>query len=173
MIPFLAPLSELASSVINTISSYVKDKQEQKKLLIQFQHQYAQTIAELQKSLLEDQSKIIIAEATGHSWLQRNWRPITMLVFVFIIANNYVLAPYAHAFGVNLPVLQMPDKVWEIIQYGLFGYIGARSVEKGVALMTQATVAKQLAKTTQPQINDEPKRVPRVSDFNLSLEDNE
>jgi hypothetical protein len=81
------------------------------------------------------QKDIIISEATGHSWLQQSWRPITMLTFVFIIAWNYVIGPIgtwgAGIFGgPAFPVLDLPTGLWATINVGLGGYITARTVEK-------------------------------------------
>ena len=47
---------------------------------------------------LESASQIITAEAKSEHPLTAQWRPITMLVFVAIIANNYILAPYLGLF---------------------------------------------------------------------------
>lgn len=42
-----------------------------------------------------------------------SWRPITMLVFVAIIANNYTVAPYLEAmFHVGL-TLTIPPDMWD------------------------------------------------------------
>jgi hypothetical protein len=70
------------------------------------------------------QSSIIIAEAQGESWLQRNWRPVTMLSFVSIIILYW--------FGIQPENLSQDtiDKLFEIIKYGLSGYIVGRSGEK-------------------------------------------
>ena len=42
-------------------------------------------------------------EALGHSWLQRNWRPMLMVLFGVIIANNYVVVPYGFGIHLELP----------------------------------------------------------------------
>lgn len=81
--------------------------------------------------LLKATSQVITAEAQGESWIQRNWRPITMLVFVFIIANNYVLAPYAMALiEWEIPTLAIPQGMWGLLQLGIGGYIASRGAEK-------------------------------------------
>ena len=92
---------------------------------------------------------IITAEAQGESWMQRNWRPVTMLVFVFIIANNYVLVPYFTWISnllfssgwidqvVVIPVLEVPEGLWGLLQIGIGGYIGSRGVEKVVQKVQQ------------------------------------
>jgi hypothetical protein len=76
---------------------------------------------------------IIVAEAKGESWLQRNWRPVVMMTFTFIIANNYILAPYLSAlFTVNIPTLKLTDQMFSLISLGLGGYVMGRSLEKSV-----------------------------------------
>ena len=73
---------------------------------------------------------IVKTEALGHSWLQRNWRPLLMLVIVAIIANNYLVAPYAQAmFGVGI-ALDLPERLWDLMTVGVGGYVVGRSVEK-------------------------------------------
>lgn len=84
---------------------------------------------------LEAQSKLILAEVQGASWLQRNWRPVLMLVVVAIIANNYLLAPYINAiFGAgSVPVLDLPERLWDLMTLGVGGYVVGRSAEKLMA----------------------------------------
>lgn len=77
---------------------------------------------------------IILAEAQGESWLQRNWRPLLMLTCISIIANNYVLYPYVKAiFGWGV-ALELPEALWELLKIGVGGYVVGRSVEKGIDL---------------------------------------
>lgn len=91
----------------------------------------------IQKALLDErgeflkaQRDVIVAEASSEGTLARNWRPITMLVFVSIIANNYIIAPYvALFFGVDV-ILELPARIWDIIGIGLGGYVAGRSGEK-------------------------------------------
>jgi hypothetical protein len=82
---------------------------------------------------LQEQAGIITAEAKGESWLQRNWRPVTMMVFVFIVANNYIIAPYAQALSGASVSLPTPPDLWALIKLGLGGYVVGRSAEKCVA----------------------------------------
>ena len=84
----------------------------------------------LQNELVGYQKDIIIAEATGESWLQRNWRPILMLSIVAIVVNNYLLYPYLKLFFEAAPILDLPDKLWSLMQIGVGGYIVGRSGEK-------------------------------------------
>ena len=75
--------------------------------------------------LLESQTSIVAAEAKGESWLQRNWRPVLMLLCVFIVFNNYVLVPYFKA-----PYTVLDNNIWDLIEIGVGGYVAGRSLEK-------------------------------------------
>ena len=81
---------------------------------------------------LKAQAGIVTAEAQGESWLQRNWRPLTMMVFVFIVFNNYILAPYLQTMAGWSVSLATPPDLWALIKLGLGGYVVGRSAEKCV-----------------------------------------
>ena len=70
------------------------------------------------------QSDIVKTEAASTHWLAANWRPLTMLVFVALIVARW--------FGWAAPGLQEAEylKLWDIVQFGLGGYVVGRSVEK-------------------------------------------
>jgi len=79
---------------------------------------------------MESAMRVIVAEAQSEHWLVAAWRPITMLTFVVIIANNYILAPYLDAmFGSSLQ-LPLPPDLWDLLKIGLGGYVAGRSGEK-------------------------------------------
>ena len=80
----------------------------------------------------ELQASVIIAEAKGQSWLQRNWRPLLMAMFGIIIANNYIMFPYIELlFGKQYAVkLAIPENMWSLLKLGVSGYIIGRSAEK-------------------------------------------
>ena len=119
-------LSGLSEIVGGLIGKTVVDKDQARLLIAELNL----AILDYEATTLRDRAKIIVAEAGGESWLQRNWRPGTMAVFVFIIANNFVLVPYARAFGFDIPALQIPPDMWNLLSVGLGGYVVGRSVEK-------------------------------------------
>ena len=119
-------LSSLLPSIGRTLEKAVTDKDLRQTLM----HDIKSTVLSMQASLVSSQEKIIVAEAQGGSWIQRSWRPITMLTFVFIIANNYILVPYAVAFGASVPMLDIPPGMWSLLTVGIGGYIGGRTYEK-------------------------------------------
>jgi hypothetical protein len=79
---------------------------------------------------LEAKMSIIASEARSDHWIVAAWRPITMLTFVVIIANNYILYPYLSLFWEAAPALEIPADMWALLKIGLGGYVVGRSAEK-------------------------------------------
>jgi hypothetical protein len=72
--------------------------------------------------LIEVQTNVIVAEAQGQSWLQRNWRPITMICFLILVILD--------SFGwLSNP---LAPQAWTLLSIGLGGYVVGRSAEKVV-----------------------------------------
>ena len=88
--------------------------------LTALQNEAMATALALERETLHAKAAMIAAEASGESWLQRNWRPITMLSFLALIV--------ADAFG--LLVFRLAEEAWLLLQIGLGGYVVGRSVEK-------------------------------------------
>ena len=82
------------------------------------------------EAVINAQKDIIVAEATGKGWLQNNWRPLMMLMFGLIVANNYIFFPYLSLFGVKSVMLVVPEPLWNLLQLGIGGYVVGRSAEK-------------------------------------------
>lgn len=76
------------------------------------------------KGLVSAQAEVIKSETQGQSWIQRNWRPYAMVAFILMIA--------AHWFGFTPPNLspQSIDRMFDLVELGVGGYIGARTLEK-------------------------------------------
>jgi len=89
-------------------------------------------LLEYEDNLAQSRRDIVVAEIKSQSWLARNWRPMTMISFVIIIINNYILVPYATAFGASIPALDIPPGMWALLNVGIGGYIVGRSAEKAV-----------------------------------------
>ena len=80
-------------------------------------------------TLVQEQASVIRAEI-GAGGLKAIWRPLVMLMFAFIIFNNYILYPYMQAiFGWAVEVSTPPD-LWDLMKIGLGGYVVGRSVEQ-------------------------------------------
>lgn len=121
-----ALVASVGKLVSDTIGEFVEDPDERNRL----QALIRTRVEERAQAALQGQIDIILAESRGESWLQRTWRPILMLVIVAVVANNYLIAPYAQAiFGVGLN-LGLPDRLWDLMTLGVGGYIAGRSGEK-------------------------------------------
>jgi len=117
----IAPIA----NIIDSLHTSREEKDAAKVKLFEAQSAILSEVLGLEKQVVTAKQAIIVAEAKSDSFLARNWRPITMLVFVFIIANNHILAPY---FGV--PTLEIPKDMWDLIKIGLGGYVVSRGAEK-------------------------------------------
>lgn len=113
----------LLKGLFDIIDQSVEDKDEAAKIKAVLQ----QKVLDGQMKEIEAAANIIVAEAQGESWLQRNWRPLLMCLFGVIIGNNYLVVPL---FG--SPVAEIPPDMWDLLKLGVGGYVVGRSVEKGI-----------------------------------------
>ncbi len=122
-------LLPIIGTIIDRISSIIDQTVEDKDLANKIKAEIRLTLLTKEYDLiqkeLEAKRDIIVAEATGQSWIQRNWRPITMLVFVYIIAHNFIISPL-----LSLDQLPIPPDMWDLLKLGMGGYIIGRSAEK-------------------------------------------
>jgi hypothetical protein len=112
-------LGPVAGAVFKTIDKVVDNKGEADKLKAKVQEKIiAGELAEL-----EGAAKTIQIEAQG-GFLQRNWRPIMMLVFAGLMV--------AHWFGFTAPNIpeSVQNSLLNIILVGIGGYTVGRSAEK-------------------------------------------
>ncbi len=132
----LKALGSLIPSIGKSIEKFVPDKD----LARQLTHDIESQLLDIRSDIVNAKASIIVAEAQGASWIQRSWRPITMLSFVFIIFNNYVFVPYAVALTGDdvIPMLDIPPGMWSLLTVGIGGYIGGRSYEKTVKIKADA-----------------------------------
>jgi hypothetical protein len=89
-------------------------------------------------------AQIISAEANSSSWLVQNWRPITALTFLIILVGYFFgwWNPEEH---VDAHVV---DRIFDIIEYSVLGYGGARSLDKWVKeITTNKTIIKIIENT--------------------------
>ena len=82
--------------------------------------------------IFESLASVVKEEAKSDHWIVAAWRPITMLTFTAIIANNYILYPYLSLFFDNAVKLDIPPDMWDLLKLGIGGYVVGRSAEKSV-----------------------------------------
>jgi hypothetical protein len=116
-------LQAAVAPVAGLIDDLHTSKEEKESLRLEFyklQFGIFERTMQYETQLLEAQSNIVVAEAQGQSWLQRSWRPITMLVFLGLVMLD--------SFGMLANPLA--PEAWTLLQIGLGGYVVGRSVEK-------------------------------------------
>ena len=118
-----AVAAPLLSGLFNVVDQAVEDKDEAARIKARLQ----EMVLTGQMKEIEQAAAVIRAEATGDSWLQRNWRPMLMCLFGAIIGNNYMIVPLFAT-----PMADIPPDMWDLLKLGVGGYIVGRSVEKGV-----------------------------------------
>lgn len=126
------------SKILGAIDGLVTSAEEKKELR-----------ASVITSMVNAQTLVITAEANAGG-VAAKWRPYTMLSFVAVVLAHYVVFPMlAAAFPAAAPVfaaMVLPPEMWTLIQIGLGGYAGGRSVEKVVDMLT---TSKELRKMTK------------------------
>lgn len=113
-------LQGIVPNLFGVIDKAVADKD----LAVNLKHQIQMELMNSESEFVEATSSIIRAEATGESWLQRNWRPGLMVWFSVLIG--------AYWFGYtpeNLSV-DVVEKLFTLVQIGVGGYVVGRSGEK-------------------------------------------
>lgn len=120
--PFDVPAAITATSglIAGVINRIWPDPTEEEKSRLE----QAKTEIGASLSVLNSQVSVIVAEAQGGGWLQRNWRPITMLVFLALVVG--------HFFGMEGPNFTAEDSahLFSLVELGLGGYVIGRTVEK-------------------------------------------
>lgn len=126
---WLNPLQGVLNAAGGVIDKFIDDPEEVARAQALLQEAEAKLLREI-AAVEQVRAETVQAEVQGQSWLQRNWRPITALCFVFIVVNNFILVPYANAFGLSIPVLDLPPGLWALLTTMISGYTLGRSWEK-------------------------------------------
>jgi len=120
------------SAVLNlggkVLDKFVQDKDLAQKLKSEM------TLAAINGELkeLEAQVSIITTEAQGN-WLQRSWRPLTMVWFSVLLGMYWF--GFAPDYLIDNP--QTVDHLFDLLKLGIGGYVLGRSVEKSVEVYSR------------------------------------
>jgi hypothetical protein len=127
----VSPIWGFLSNLISPVTSLIDElhTSEEEKLKIQSEMFKLQTeitgkVMDYEKQLLEAQASIIMSEAKGEGWLQRNWRPLMMVWFAVLLGMYW--------FGFTPPNITQGtlDHLFTLLEIGIGGYIVGRSAEK-------------------------------------------
>jgi len=141
---FLSAAIKPVANLIDELHTSEDERNQVKSALFAMQNEMACKVMDYEKQLLESKAKIITAEATGASWLQRNWRPITMLTFLaLVVLDTFGLTAWLSMTLLDLQGIEKPthwrlaDEAWTLLQIGLGGYVVGRSAEKIIPKVTE------------------------------------
>jgi len=127
----LGPVKNLFDGAVSIINSIKGGSPEEKNAatlaLAQLQTNFQVKLVEADLQFAQAQRDVIVAEANGHSWLQRNWRPVLMLFFAVIIGTVVWTGGYINGRQLD-PAFVM--EILSIVKIGLGGYVVGRSAEK-------------------------------------------
>ena len=123
ILSFIGEIFKPAADLIDNLHTSSEEKLILKNQMAVIQNDMHSKIIDYETKLLASQTSIITAEASGKSWIQRNWRPITMLTFLGLVVCD--------SFGWLANPLAA--EAWALLQIGLGGYVAGRSGEKIVS----------------------------------------
>ena len=120
----LAALPPILGNIFQGVAASLFPNPEDKLKAQELQNQLQVAVINASSALETAANENVKAEIQGNSWLQRNWRPISMLVFLGLIVARW--------FGYSAPNMSEAEilELWGIVKIGLGGYTIGRSVEK-------------------------------------------
>lgn len=116
----ISSVFEPAAKLIDELHTSEEERIDAKTRMLASQTALTMKVLDYEAQLMQMQSSIVLAEAQGKSWLQRNWRPITMMSFLMlVIMDSFGFLPF-----------RLAGEAWTLLQIGLGGYVAGRSGEK-------------------------------------------
>jgi hypothetical protein len=116
---------ENITTLIDEIHTSDEEKSKIRNQLTQAEVDLKKSILDSERAIVESQQKVLVQEAQGESWLQRTWRPITMLTFLVLIVMDTL----------GLTHFRLSEQAWNLLQIGIGGYVVGRSCEKLVPVI--------------------------------------
>jgi holin (3TMs family) len=137
------PIKDLFGGAVSLINSIKGGSPEEKNAatlaLTQLQTDFQTKLVEADLEVAKAQRDVIVAEAQGNSFLQRNWRPLVMLFFCTLIGTVVWTGGYINGRQLD-PAFVM--EILTIIKFGLGGYVVGRSAEKIAPAVAKMFVQK-------------------------------
>jgi len=129
---FISEIIKPVTDMVDDLHTSEEEKLTLKTKMQSIQNEMAMKVLGYEQKLMEVQGNVIMAEASGGSWIQRSWRPITMLVFLALVVMD--------SFGWLANPLA--PQAWTLLQIGLGGYVVGRSAEKAGPAIAKALKGK-------------------------------
>lgn len=124
-------ISGIKGDVVETISKGVDEIATSEEEKLAKKNELADKVMGHLKEAMSYQRDVLNAELQGNG-LQRNWRPIVMLAFAFIVIYRYFIAPIF-----SLVPVELPERFFDLLELGIGGYVIGRSVEKVADAVTK------------------------------------
>jgi hypothetical protein len=115
---FISGIFSPAAKLVDEIHTSDEEKMKLRNELARIQESAMSKMMELEKTAMEAQSKVQVAEANSSYWLTANWRPLTSVTIVVLIVLG--------SFG----FVQVGKEIYDLAEIFLGAYAGGRSVEK-------------------------------------------
>lgn len=117
---FLGDAIKPVAGLIDSLHTSGEEKDTLRNELTKIENTFAERVLAYESQITQMKADVIMSEAKGASWLQRNWRPITMLTFLGLIVGHYA----------GVLAFEIADQMWSLLQIGIGGYIASRGAEK-------------------------------------------
>ena len=133
----LGNLINIGKNLINPVKGLIdeiftsdEEKMNFKVKLLELENDLNKVVIEAENKLIEAKRDILVAELKGDLWIQKAWRPLLMMTIIAIVANNYLVFPLLGIFFEKVQMIDLPDKLWNLLVVGVGGYIASRGFEK-------------------------------------------
>ena len=120
ILQMVGELFKPVSKMIDEVHTSEEEKLQIKREVSKIQSQIQLKVLDYEREMINAKTSVINSETQGQSWLQRNWRPITMLTFLGLVVCD--------CFGIL--AFRLAPEAWTLLQIGMGGYVIGRSCEK-------------------------------------------
>lgn len=127
---FLGIIDAIAAPILGPLFGIIDQAVPDKDLAVRLKADIQTAVLKIQEKTLESQKEIIVAEAQGESYIQRTWRPWFMVFLMVNIAFSMIAGVFGYASQITDAWASIPDPAWTLMQVGIGGYIGGRTIEK-------------------------------------------
>lgn len=127
---FLSILGAITKPILGPLFGIIDQAVTDKDKAAELKQEVQMAVLSIQEKTLESQKDVIIAEAQGDSWLQRTWRPMFMVLLMSSMIVSVIGGMLGYGANIASGWDSINDSAWLLMQIGLGGYIGGRTIEK-------------------------------------------